>query len=239
MKRVVRRRFGKGKTGHSMTLNKTHFEEPVAKMFTKSVFQYAGATPGWCDSDEVEIASVNGGSTSFTVAACDFSAMMLAVLASGPGDYMPGLSQPYQVKFVKREAGTAGPARSARSAQARVARSAGSTFSCDPSREVRCSAEEEEIFKQNWTILSKHWIHATATIKDAVRAIPLKKTTSKKIGVQHFLDLPTDAFMLSSHSTAFHLESLKVRCHPSHAAFSQRCCYPSFGRGQGVAFTVG
>lgn len=52
-----------------MVQNKTHFEVRLAQVIVKSVFICAGAAPGWCDSDDTEYASVNGGKNSFTVPA--------------------------------------------------------------------------------------------------------------------------------------------------------------------------
>lgn len=177
------RRFRQGKKVQKMTLTRKHFDDTVREMIVTSVFKAAGAKGEIDEGAEVEITSFVGGESTLTIEYRDFPKMMLAVMGD-EGDFMPGLAQPFLVRYLSP-------------CQPDVSRNqrAGSQL------DSRATSNTLKSKQDGWPVISPHWIHATATLKDAVRAIPQPGPDGSS-PISDFIRLPTDGYMLVTNAAA-------------------------------------
>lgn len=182
----MRRRFRyKGKPKR-MQLQNWHLEAGAAPAITTSIFTYAGVPAGDHKDAEVEISSfAKGGDSSLTVSFSELPSVLLAMI-SAKGEFMPGLSEPYLVKAV---------------VDVNARRSEATEFTVSGSTPDTRTASLGKGDDEGWQVMSSQWIHATAAVKDAVRPIP-QPDAHGGTGVTHFLQVPTDGYMLLTHAQA-------------------------------------
>lgn len=179
-----------------MTLTGKHFEPEVVEMIVNSVFKAAGAKGHVPGDAEVELTSFAGGDSTFVIEYDDFPKMMLAVMGDD-NDFLPGLTQPFLVRYLPASGCQPGISRNTRAGSQLDSRASGGS--------TRFKGGDDD----GWKVMGRQWVHATAALKDAVRAIP-QQDTGGSDDLTDFLSVPTDGYVRISHANALHEASLVV-----------------------------